>query len=108
MGQHQVLIMFVFGIVGAMGTLLGGAWMVAQAVQKTASNPVYDIQFEYGEKTMTELKTTIELLKSEVREVRHGQNNLRASIQGLADDMVSMPERIMKEIRTRGGTYGMG
>jgi hypothetical protein len=89
--------MFIFGTIAAMGTFLGAAWIIAQAMLKTSSNPVYDTKFAYGEKTMDELRDNVDQLKQEVREVRHGQNNLRVGFQGLNSNM----ESLLRELRDR-------
>lgn len=91
-------LMLIFGTISAMVTFLGASWIVAQAIMKTASNPVYDTKFAYGEKTMDELRDNVDQLKQEVREVRHGQNNLKMSVQGLSSNI----ETILREIRSRG------
>lgn len=76
--------------ISAVGAVLGAAWIIAQAMLKTASNPVYDTKFAYGEKIMDELKVNIDQLKMEVREVRHGQANLRTVVQGMADKIENL------------------
>lgn len=92
---------YLTALVGGLGGFLGGAWIIAQAVQKTASNPVYDTKFAYGEKTMDELKANIDQLKQEVREVRHGQNNLRSVVQAMADKVENFPEMVLRQIRAK-------
>jgi hypothetical protein len=88
-------IMFAFATISAVAAVLGASWIIAQAMLKTASNPVYDTKFAYGEKTMDELRENVDQLKLEVREVRHGQNNLKMGFQGLNTNI----ETILRELR---------
>lgn len=90
-------VMFVFGTISAVATFLGAAWIIAQAMLKTATNPVYDTKFAYGERVMDGLAEHIDQLKKEVSEVRHGQNNLKVSVQGLSVNI----ESILHELRGR-------
>lgn len=55
-------IQFAFALIGGIGAFLAASWIISQAIRQTASNPVYDLQFEHGKETMDELKMDIKEL----------------------------------------------
>jgi len=74
-------VQFAFALIGGMGTFLGAAWIISQAIQKTASNPVYDERFTQGRERMAQLD---------------------GEIKALARKVDDLPDRIISNLRAMG------
>lgn len=59
---------FIFALIGGIAAFLGAAWIVAQAITKTASNPVYDIRFENVAEKMDAMNKSIDCLFERMNE----------------------------------------
>lgn len=62
-------VQFAFMLIGGLGGFLGAAWIIAQAIQKTAMNPVYDEKFANGNDRMDRLETALIDLRTKVEQV---------------------------------------
>ncbi len=105
-------VQFGMALVGSMGAFLGGTWIIAQAIQKTASNPLYDEKFRTGSERMDRLETDIRAfgssmdakvqeLAKQTREVQHGLGNTRMALDGV-------PGRVIEMLRNTGAIKFVG
>ncbi len=76
-------VQFAFLCLAALSGVLGAAWIVAQAIQKTAANPVYDEKFKRLDSDMKEIRDLFRDLAKQVSEVRHAVNNHRLVMEGI-------------------------
>lgn len=60
---------FAFALIGGIGAFLGAAWIVAQAIMKTASNPLYDERFKNMAEKIEGLNDSIGILFDRVDEM---------------------------------------
>lgn len=71
---------FGLALIGGVGAFLGAAWIIAQAIMKTATNPVYDVKFEHG-------TARIEALQGEMRELRDKIDNVPNNVIRMLRDL---------------------
>jgi hypothetical protein len=60
---------FGLALIGGVGAFLGAAWIIAQAIMKTATNPVYDVKFEHGNSRMAQLQDEMHALREKIDNV---------------------------------------
>lgn len=88
---------FALALIGGMTGFLGAAWIVAQAIQKTAMNPVYEEKFKNTDNRagrldgdIKSIHSRVDALITQVSELRHGLNNQRVVVEGIPNTLMQM------------------